>query len=73
MVTLYVLATTEGWIDMMWVGTDSVGIDKQPITDNRSGWTFFFIGFIIVGSFFIMNLFAGVVVDSFNNEKEKLG
>jgi hypothetical protein len=26
-----------------------------------------------VGAFFIMNLFAGVVVDSFNNEKEKIG
>lgn len=27
MVNLYVLASTEGWIDLMWQGTDSVGID----------------------------------------------
>ena len=27
---------------------------------------------MIVGSFFMMNLFAGVVLDAFNSEKSKL-
>ena len=27
MVSLYVIASTEGWIDMMWVGVDSVGLN----------------------------------------------
>jgi len=25
MVSLFVIATTEGWVDMMWIGVDSVG------------------------------------------------
>ena len=31
------------------------------------------MSFIIVGSQFLMNLFVGVVINSFNNEREKLG
>lgn len=30
MATLYVLASTEGWIGLMFKGVDSVGIDMQP-------------------------------------------
>lgn len=70
-VTLYVLASTEGWIEMMWDGVDSVGIHLNPIKNNAMIWVIFYIFFIIIGSFFVMNLFAGVVVDSFNQEKDK--
>ena len=31
----------------------------------------FFIGFMIIGSQFIMNLFVGVVIDNFKSIKEK--
>lgn len=41
----------------------------QPIRDNAPGWVFFFIAFMIVGSFFVMNLFVGVVIDNFNRMK----
>lgn len=40
---------------------------------NRSEWQAFYIFFVIVGNFFLSNLFAGVVVDSFNTERDKLG
>lgn len=30
MVSLYVLSTTEGWVDIMWYGTDTRGIDLNP-------------------------------------------
>lgn len=29
--------------------------------------------FVIMGSFFLLNLFTGVVVDTFNREKNRLG
>jgi hypothetical protein len=32
----------------------------------------FFIGYMIIGSLFILNLFVGVVITNFNLEKEKL-
>jgi len=31
----------------------------------------FFCFFIVVGAFFILNLFDGIVIDNFNNERNK--
>ena len=28
---------------------------------------------MVVGSFFVLNLFVGVVISNFNNQKDKLG
>lgn len=36
-------------------------------------WSLFFILFILFGNFLILNLFVGVVVSTFNKEKELLG
>jgi hypothetical protein len=73
MVTLFEMATTEGWIAVMWNGVDSRGLGYQPKRENSMIWVLFFILFIIVGSLFILNLFVGVVINTFNEEKEKLG
>jgi len=51
---------------------DSNGIEQQPIVGNRPIWALYFCFFIVVGAFFILNLFDGVVVDNFNREKDKL-
>lgn len=53
-------------------GVDSVSIDYNPIINENIAWSFFFIAFIILGDFLILNLFAGVVVSTFNKEKEIL-
>ena len=73
MVALFMMTTTEGWINIMWNGVDSVLIDMQPQRDYGIAWVLFFICFIVVGSLFILNLFVGVVIDTFNHEKEILG
>lgn len=69
---LFQAATTEGWIDMMNRAVDSVGIDMQPVRNQNIYWSLFFILFIILGNFFILNLFAGVVVSTFNKQKQIL-
>jgi len=33
----------------------------------------FFVGFVIVGSFFVLNLFVGIVISNFNRERERIG
>ena len=33
--------------------------------------TLFFVGYMVIGSLFIMNLFVGVVIDNFNKIKEQ--
>lgn len=72
MITLFILSSTEGWVSMMWDGVDSKGIDDNPEENYSPAWAIFYIMFILIGGFFIMNLFAGIVVDSFNSEKDKL-
>ncbi|RLN91051.1 hypothetical protein BBJ28_00004364 [Nothophytophthora sp. Chile5] len=70
--TFFELTTTEGWITVMLASVDATEIDMQPVPNYREGWTFFFIAFILVGTFFVMQLFVGVVIENFNKMKEKL-
>ena len=71
MLSLFEMATLEGWLEIMYHGADTTEIDLQPIRDNNPYYCLFFAFFIIVGSFFVMNLFVGVTIDKFNEMKEK--
>ena len=62
MLSLFISATTEGWVEIMHNGVDSTGIDKQPQPENNFAWCIFFILFILFGSFFILNLLVGVII-----------
>jgi voltage-dependent calcium channel L type alpha-1D len=54
-------------------GIDAAGMELQPIRNNSPLWALFFMAFVILGNFLILNLFVGVVVSTFNREKEILG
>ena len=69
--TLFEMATLENWLPIMYHGVDMTDIDLQPIRDYNGWYCIFFTFFIIVGSFFVMNLFVGVTIDKFNEMKEK--
>lgn len=71
--TLFEASTTEGWIDLMWSSVDANEIDLSPITHNKQQIVIFFLLFIFASSFFLMNLFIGVICDTFAQEKEKNG
>jgi voltage-dependent calcium channel L type alpha-1D len=75
LITLFVMATTAGWADVMMQCAKSTSIDYLPGGPETAspGWIFFFIVFIIVGAFFFLNLFVGVVISTFNSEHDKLG
>ena len=57
----------------MYHGMSIVGLDMEPKRNNQIAFGLFYVIFMIVGSFFILNLFVGVVVSNFNREKEKIG
>ena len=72
--TLIELSTTEGWIDVMYAGTDATDPGMQPLRDNAQFFVvMFFILFEVVGCFFVVNLFVGVVIDNFNKMKDEMG
>ena len=47
-------------------------VDMQPKHENRLVSYCFFVAFIVVGSFFVLNLFVGVIIDNFNTLKKKV-
>jgi hypothetical protein len=69
MLSLLIISTTEGWVEISHSGTDAVGILMNPQPEHNFTWIIFFIFFVILGAFFIMNLIVGVVIDNFNIEK----
>ena len=69
MLVLIEMATTEGWMGIVYQLVDAVGVEMQPIKDHNPSAYFFGYFFILVGSFFMLNLFVGVVIDTFTRLK----
>uniref|UniRef100_A0A8B9TEG2 Sodium channel protein n=1 Tax=Anas platyrhynchos TaxID=8839 RepID=A0A8B9TEG2_ANAPL len=63
------VATFKGWMDIMYAAVDS---RKQPKYEDNIYMYIYFVIFIIFGSFFTLNLFIGVIIDNFNQQKKKI-
>lgn len=48
-------------------------MDIQPDRETNIYMYLYFVFFIIFGSFFTLNLFIGVIIDNFNEQKKKAG
>ncbi|XP_015423798.1 PREDICTED: sodium channel protein type 10 subunit alpha [Myotis davidii] len=48
-------------------------VNLQPKWENNVYMYLYFVIFIIFGGFFTLNLFVGVIIDNFNQQKKKLG
>lgn len=70
--TLFVLSSKDGWVQLMYNGIDSRGIDLQPIRGSNEGKSIYFVSFIVLVSFFILNMFVGIIVENFHSCREKL-
>ncbi|KAM4594229.1 voltage-dependent T-type calcium channel subunit alpha-1I [Fundulus diaphanus] len=66
LMSLFVLASKDGWVNIMYHGLDAVGIDQQPMTNNNPWMLLYFISFLLIVSFFVLNMFVGVVVENFH-------
>uniref|UniRef100_A0A8C9T5T0 Calcium voltage-gated channel subunit alpha1 I n=1 Tax=Scleropages formosus TaxID=113540 RepID=A0A8C9T5T0_SCLFO len=66
LMSLFVLASKDGWVNIMYHGLDAVGIDQQPIINNNPWMLLYFISFLLIVSFFVLNMFVGVVVENFH-------
>ncbi|KAG9263881.1 voltage-dependent T-type calcium channel subunit alpha-1I-like isoform X1 [Astyanax mexicanus] len=66
LMSLFVLASKDGWVNIMYHGLDAVGVDQQPITNNNPWMLLYFISFLLIVSFFVLNMFVGVVVENFH-------
>ena len=64
--SLFIISNVASWADFMYTGAQVTEIDYVWRQWSHPYWVFFFIGFMIFGSFFLLNLFVGVVISSFN-------
>nr|AAK55442.2 Nav1.4a [Sternopygus macrurus] len=71
--SLLQVATFKGWMDIMYGAVDSREVEDQPSYEINLYMYLYFVIFITFGSFFILNLFIGVIIDNFNRQKQKLG
>ncbi|XP_048835106.1 sodium channel, voltage-gated, type I like, alpha b isoform X4 [Brienomyrus brachyistius] len=67
------VATFKGWMDIMYAAVDSRNLEDQPVYEENLYMYLYFVIFIIFGSFFTLNLFIGVIIDNFNQQKKKFG
>ncbi|XP_056157918.1 sodium channel protein type 2 subunit alpha-like [Lampris incognitus] len=68
------VATFKGWMDIMYAAVDSRNkVMRQPEYEVNLLMYIYFVVFIIFGSFFTLNLFIGVIIDNFNQQKKKFG
>ena len=68
---LFSVATFEGWMEVMADAVDCREIDENPDYEASKYNYFYFVIFIVCGSFFTLNLFIGVIIDNFNALKKK--
>ncbi|XP_068051865.1 sodium channel protein type 2 subunit alpha-like [Anomalospiza imberbis] len=71
--SLLQVATFKGWMEIMYAAVDSTKAEKQPKYEENLYMYLYFVIFIVFGSFFTLNLFIGVIIDNFNQQKKKLG
>ena len=66
---LFIAATGDGWDEHMFAGMDSKGPGVAKERNDASPMALFFILWLVLGSFTMMNLFVGSVVDNFTKVK----
>uniref|UniRef100_A0A3Q0KD42 Voltage-dependent L-type calcium channel subunit alpha n=1 Tax=Schistosoma mansoni TaxID=6183 RepID=A0A3Q0KD42_SCHMA len=70
LLTLFAVSTFEGWPSLLYRSIDSNAEDHGPITNYRPVVAFFYITFIILIPFFMINIFVGFVIVTFQKEGE---
>ncbi|XP_058643523.1 sodium channel, voltage-gated, type I-like, alpha isoform X1 [Onychostoma macrolepis] len=71
--SLLQVATFKGWMPIMYAAVDSRNLGEQPEYEVNLYMYLYFVIFIILGAFFTLNLFIGVIIDNFNQQKKKFG
>ncbi|XP_062825988.1 voltage-dependent L-type calcium channel subunit alpha-1D isoform X8 [Anolis carolinensis] len=71
MMALFTVSTFEGWPALLYKAIDSNGENIGPIYNYRVEISIFFIIYIIIIAFFMMNIFVGFVIVTFQEQGEQ--
>ncbi|XP_033105567.1 voltage-dependent L-type calcium channel subunit alpha-1D-like [Anneissia japonica] len=71
MLSLFTVSTFEGWPKLLYVSIDSHEKDVGPIYNYRPQVAIFYFAYIIVIAFFMVNIFVGFVIVTFQSAGEQ--
>ncbi|TGZ67466.1 hypothetical protein CRM22_004775 [Opisthorchis felineus] len=71
MLTLFAVSTFEGWPGLLYRSIDSYAEDYGKVYNNRPIVAIFYVAYIIVIAFFMINIFVGFVIVTFQQEGEQ--
>jgi len=61
MLVLFCESSSESWPDVMYRAMDASAVDYGPVVESNKMNGGFFILFMLIGNFFLMNFFVGVL------------
>ncbi|TSW62388.1 Voltage-dependent L-type calcium channel subunit alpha-1D [Bagarius yarrelli] len=70
MMALFTVSTFEGWPRLLYKAIDANSENHGPIYNYRVETSIFFIVYIIIIAFFMMNIFVGFVIITFREQGE---
>ncbi|CAH6788552.1 Scn7a [Phodopus roborovskii] len=70
--SLFQVATFNGWLSIMNSAIDSVGVNMQPSFEHNLYMYIYFINFVIFGLFLPLSMLIGVIISNFNKQKIKI-
>ena len=73
MLTLFITSSGEGWPGVMFATADVTEVDHSRQRDHSPWMPYYFVLYICLGQFFLLNLFVGVVFDKFMRLKRRMG
>ncbi|VDK31705.1 unnamed protein product [Taenia asiatica] len=71
LLTLFVASTFEGWPALLYQSIDSYTEDHGKVYNYRPVVAIFYVAYIVVVAFFMVNIFVGFVIVTFQQEGEQ--
>ena len=72
MLTLFGAATTDAWSDVLYMTTSVTEVGRAPLSNNKPFLALFLVSFMIVMTFFLLNVFVSILVDTFFDTKRRV-
>ena len=69
MITLFIVMSQESWPNRMFEGVDARAVDLAPRRNYNPGLAYFYVIYLILANFFLVNLFTVIVFNNFNEAK----
>eukprot|EP01043_Picozoa_sp_COSAG02_P047092 COSAG02_NODE_4477_length_5322_cov_8.823090_2_plen_1152_part_00 len=65
MYALFEISSQNDWIVKAHYAMDATEVGRSPVRDTNPLWGFFFIIFVVINNFFLLNLFVGVIYEKY--------